>query len=212
MTFEEYVFKSYDADSGILRHDWYNAALSYFIEDPEDCELGGRFESDFTDKLFRWYEYDLTFEPGERLTNVVTAPIYPSIDGTYTPYVYTYTYLLSPAKKWADFCSLDITINTPLYLTDSAVSGFSKTENGYTASFDKLPENELVFCLSESEDPDEAKGGFLYGIFFILLSILSFLFSNSFLAISAIIALVLIVAGAITLIITLKKKRKNNKK
>ncbi len=210
ITFEEYVFRTYDIDSGILRQDWYNAALSFFTENSDDCELSGRFEQDFTSNLFRWYEYDLTFAPKERLTNVVTAPIYPEIDGTYTPFVYSYTYLLSPAEKWASFGSLEIVINTPFFLTDSSVSGFTKTENGYTANFDGLPENELVFCLSESESPEKDSGGFLYGIFYIFLTICSFLFSNSLMILPIFVVLSIIIAGTILLIKKMKEKKKNN--
>lgn len=203
ITFEEYVFRNYDIDSGILRQDWYNAALSFFTENSDDCELSGRFELDFTSQLLRWYEYELTFAPGEHLTNVVTAPIYPEIDGTYTPFVYSYTYLLSPAEKWASFGSLEVVINTPFYLTDYSVSGFTKTENGYTATFDGLPENELVFCLSESESPEKDSGGFFYGIFYVFLTICSFFFSNSL----AIIPIIAVIAGTILLIKMIKKKK-----
>ncbi len=205
ITFEEYVFRNYDTNSGILRQDWYNAALSFFTETLDDCELSGRFEQDFTSKLFRWYEYDLTFAPKERLTNVVTAPIYPEIDGTYTPFIYTYTYLLSPAGKWADFGSLNVVINTPFYLTDSALPGFEKTENGYTATFDKLPENELVFCLSESNSPEKNKSifGFLWVAYFLL-----FQFCGPI----PFFAMLIIVGGIIALIVVLIKKRRKNTK
>ncbi len=208
ITFEEYVFRDYNPDSGILRQDWYNSALRFFSENPDDCELSGRFEQDFSSKLFRWYEYELAFAPGERLTNIVTAPIYPEIDGTFTPFVYSYSYLLSPAAKWADFGTLDVVINTPFYLTDSAVQGFEKTDNGYTATFDKLPDNELVFRLSESENPKEQRGGFLYGIFFLSLSICSFLFSGTLISILVLIALAIIISGLIVMIILVKKRKK----
>ncbi|MBR4852698.1 MAG: hypothetical protein IKV01_03750, partial [Clostridia bacterium] len=98
MTFEEYVFANYNTDSGIMHRDWYNAALCYFKDDYKANERG-HFDTSFTKHLMRWYEYELSLEPGERITNRVTAPIYPDIDGEYKPEIYTYTYLLSPASK-----------------------------------------------------------------------------------------------------------------
>ena len=134
------------------------------------------------------------------LVNSVTAPIYPEIDGTYTPFVYTYTYLLSPARKWADFGLLEVVINTPFYLTDSTVSDFTKTENGYTATLNGLPENELVFCLSESESPEKSKSifGFLGDAFFLL-----FQFCGPI----PFFVLLAIIGGVVTLIVASKNKK-----
>lgn len=138
------------------------------------------------------------------LVNSVTAPIYPEIDGTYTPFVYTYTYLLSPARKWADFGLLEVVINTPFYLTDSTVSDFTKTENGYTATLNGLPENELVFCLSESESPEKSKSifGFLGDAFFLL-----FQFCGPI----PFFVLLAIIGGVVTLIVALIKKHRRTK-
>ena len=72
---------------------------------------------------------------------------------TYTPTVYEYAYLLSPATTWSEFGSLDITINTPYYLTESTIDGFEKTEDGYLLHLDGLPEGELIFSLSTEENP-----------------------------------------------------------
>ena len=203
MTFEEYVFANYNSDSGIMRHDWYNAALCYFKDDYKANERG-YFDTSFTKHLMRWYEYELTLEPGERIVNCVTAPIYPDIDGEYEPEIYTYTYLLSPASKWASFGKLNINVNTPYYLIDSELS-FTKTEEGYTLSLDGLPENELVFTLSESESPEERKSifGFLWVAYFLL-----FQFCGPI----PFFALLIFCGGFITLIVVLIKKRRRKAK
>ena len=102
----------------------------------------------------RWYEYEITLDPGERIVNAVTAPIYPAIDENWEPALHEYTYLLSPAKKWAEFGTLDIVINTPYHITDSALGEFTETQNGYQQSFTGLPDGELSFTLCSADNPD----------------------------------------------------------
>ena len=101
----------------------------------------------------RWFEYELTVGPGERVVNTVTAPLYPAINTNYDPSIHTYTYLLSPAQTWRSFGTLDIRINTPYFITESSLKGFEKGEGGYILSLDGLPEGELVFVLSADKHP-----------------------------------------------------------
>lgn len=96
------------------------------------------YSYDITMSLMRWYEYEITVEPGANIINTVTAPIYPSIKSDYNPPIYGYTYLLSPAQTWKSFENLEIVINTPYYIIDSELDGFTKTENGYKLT--------AVFC------------------------------------------------------------------
>ena len=100
-----------------------------------------------------WYEYRLTIPAGGRLKNEVTAPLYPEINGYYSPTKYYYEYLLSPAKGWASFGSLDIVVNTPYYLADSSVGKFEKTYDGYTLHLNGLPDGELNFSLCADRRP-----------------------------------------------------------
>lgn len=61
-----------------------------------------------------------------------------------------FTYLLSPARHWADFGTLDITIATTEeypYIIDSSLPLEESGAYTYTAHFDGLPEGELVFTL-----------------------------------------------------------------
>lgn len=63
---------------------------------------------------------------------------------------HTFTYLLSPARHWADFGALDITITTPEgcpYLIDASLPFEEAGERTYTAHCDGLPEGELTFTL-----------------------------------------------------------------
>ena len=198
MTFEQFALQDYDPDSGVLQADWYNSVVVYLTLHQSIYDtIGDVHMADFTHNLLRWYQYEITLQPGERMTNTVTAPIYPSINTAYRPAIYGYTYLLSPARTWSDFGSLDIVINTPFYITESGIKGFEKTDSGYALSLDGLPEGELKFTMSESKNPSSS--------------------SNPLLMIAYILAIILhevpligVVIGvlAIALVVKLVKKRK----
>lgn len=161
-TYEEYVFAEWEENSTVLRHDWYNAVT----QNLKNCEWkfgvlrGFEYSGSFSgDDLLRWYEYEITIPAGGTIVNTVTAPIYPDMNVRYKPPIYEYTYLLSPAKTWAEFGTLDIVVHTPFYMTDSSDRfSFEKTENGYQASFDGLPDGELTFTLSADAKPKAPSG------------------------------------------------------
>ncbi len=163
MTFREYALENWSEESGISEIDWYNATVTdfkynTFAEHPVVRSSSHR--AGFSNSLMRWYEYEITVEPGARIVNTVTAPIYPSVDANYDPSIYGYTYLLSPATTWKSFGNLDVVVNTPHYMLNCSLDGFEKTEDGYKASFDRLPEGELNFTLSSSEEPERKSSGF----------------------------------------------------
>ena len=85
MTFRDFVFREYDNSSGISESDWYNAQVAFLNDGSEDWMYGAIFTDRSAFSLMRWYEYTLTLEPGQTLTNTVTAPLYPAIDAGYTP-------------------------------------------------------------------------------------------------------------------------------
>lgn len=106
------------------------------------------------ESLMQWYVYDMTVPAGETAKNEVTAPLYPDIDDHFDPAVYTYNYLLSPARGWAGFGTLDIEIITPYYLIESDIfPKFEKTESGYATHLKGLPSGELVFSMSSDPNP-----------------------------------------------------------
>ncbi|MCH5205263.1 MAG: hypothetical protein J1F03_10975, partial [Oscillospiraceae bacterium] len=154
MTFEDLVFEKYPEDSAVLKSDWYNAVVDKLNSYYSDTLSLSAF--DVTYSLMRWYEYEIELAPKERIVNTVTAPMYPSIDEDYNPYVYKYTYLLSPAQSWAKFGTLDIVINTPYHLIEN--EEFEKTDSGYQLSLSGLPDGELKFMLSSSEKPKKSIG------------------------------------------------------
>lgn len=156
VTLKEWALSEYEEGSGVLEQDWYNAvveAMKYF-ELEYGAIAGSEFSGDLTSYLMRWYEYRIALEPGQRMVNTVTAPLYPSINLLYEPPVYQYTYLLSPAQSWDQFGTLDVEIRTPYYLTESGLEGFTSTDGGYVCHWAGLPEGELTFTLCQEPEPD----------------------------------------------------------
>ncbi len=162
MTFREFALSEYDTEYGVSEQDWYQAViyqLDYF-----EWSDGAIYSTEVNmnpaerNQLMRWYQYEITLEPGEWIVNTVTAPLYPSIDIKYEPPIYTYTYLLSPAQTWAAFEDLDIVIDTPYYMIQSAPEGFIWENPGYALHLTALPEGELTFTLSAEAEPKLPEG------------------------------------------------------
>lgn len=132
--------------------DWRNAFISLLEENKiaGTCMCPLDFYALDGSNFLCWYEYSLTVPAGETVVNAVTAPLFPDVDQSSSQSLYEYVYLLSPASKWAKFEGIDITIETPFYLSDGTLH-FDKTENGYAFSRDSLPMGELRFTLTESE-------------------------------------------------------------
>ena len=156
MTFEEFALSNHSTDSPVSETDWYNALVAELKESMRsdypvvECPA---HQNLFQGYLTRWYEYEITLSPEQRMVNEVTAPLYPFIDTTYTPSIFTYTYLLSPAKTWKSFGGLDIVVNTPYYVTDGNIDGMTRTEEGYQWTLTGLPDGEFSMTLSTSEHP-----------------------------------------------------------
>ena len=169
MTFKEFALTSYDKGGQILESDWYNIIVELYKQATVEnsgaifisvYDTGERLKS-----LLRWYEYEITLAPGEKITNTIEAPMYPTIDEEYDPDIYRYNYLLSPASTWAKFGNLNVDINTPFFMTENNQSGFTKTQKGYNFKANGLPEGELRFSLSTVEKPERKSN---IGTFYIL--------------------------------------------
>lgn len=172
-TLAEYAESVYPfGDENASAHvDWFNAIVD-FLDDGYDMYF---YENPFaylekftSDRIMHWYEYTIEVPAGSTVTNTVTAPLYPDIDEGWVPTVYDYGYLLSPARYWADFGTLDIEVNTPFKMVSSSLEGFEKTETGYKAHFDSLPKEDFSFKLSESENPERRKDGYAELVFMIV--------------------------------------------
>lgn len=127
--------------------DWYNAVVAMLASG----ESGRLFLSDevqLLDYLMLWCEYSLTIPAGGTVINTVSAPVYPSIEGSAPKY--TYDYMLSPAQYWADFGSITIRIETDYRLYSCSLP-FAKTENGYVYTKNSLPMGDLSFSIAKAE-------------------------------------------------------------
>ncbi len=173
LSFKELALSSFREGGRVSETDWYNASVAFLnkceIEKFGVIKIDGTGGLDISELLERWYEYEITLKPGEKIVNTIEAPLYPSIDLSYDPGVYGYTYLLSPASTWAKFGKLDININTPFYMTECDKEGFVKTGSGYFFTSDGLPDGELNFSLSESPNPKTKQNGMGIIYFFFLL-------------------------------------------
>ena len=164
MSLNDFVMSEYDEKHGVAEHDWYNAAVEQlncaYWQDGVISAFDFEASFNMSHQLMRWYEYDISLEPDQRIVNTVTAPIYPDIDGDCEPPIYEYTYLLSPAATWADFGTLDIVINTPFYMLENSGESFTWNNPGYELHLSDLPEGELTFVLcSEAKSNAPGIGG-----------------------------------------------------
>lgn len=132
--------------------DWYNAFVDMLNDKSERDGSVDRFELNSA-SLLRWFEYEMNLPAKGRAVNRVRAPLYPTVDGRKNAR-YLYSYLLSPAGKWADFQKIEINIETPYYLSNSSLT-FKKSDgeggNLYSFTRDALPQGELTFVLTEQE-------------------------------------------------------------
>lgn len=200
VTFGEFALKGREEGCGVSETDYYNAFVDMLDcrSVPVSITSGDKLEEQ---DLLRWYEYELDIPAGGRINNCVTAPIYPTIEGK-TPR-YEYSYLLSPAQKWADFKSIDIVIETPYQLTRSSLDFVEQNAEGirrYAFSRNGLPQGELTFVLAESGDAGEKYGPFGNGILASRLTVV--LVSLSVLA---------IVAATVTIVIVMSMSKKKKK-
>ncbi|MBQ8178655.1 MAG: hypothetical protein IJ033_05660 [Clostridia bacterium] len=145
-TFKELVDSMYHSFYDVNSLDWYNAYVAMLND-------GHSITDDLSSNLLAWYEYQITMAPGERIVNTVIAPSIPTFNERYEPSTYKFTYLLSPAKSWADFGELTININTSAYLIDNNLENFEKVDSGYHLVLNGLPDGELIFILSSDENP-----------------------------------------------------------
>ncbi len=167
ITLRDVALTYYDESDGISVTDYLNAVTEH-IDNHSITHYNGLEQFDVWKNLILWYQYDVNIQAGSSAVNRVTAPIYPTINFAYEPNKFEYTYLWSPAKKWAGFENLDVEINASVdcYLLDGN-SSFEQTENGYKAHFDSLPSGELHFVLCPSDNPEYIKtaSNYFWGIF-----------------------------------------------
>ena len=159
LTLLDFALEMREDDSPISDIDWYNIIIYRLVNGIRIDGYPVTSLDRSSGEINRWYQYEITLDPGERVVNRVVAPMYPAIDMTYQPTVFNYTYLVSPAITWSEFGELKIVINTPYYLTDCSYDGFEVTDDGYELTLNGLPKDDegkvtdLTFTLSTEENP-----------------------------------------------------------
>lgn len=199
ITFGDLAYQYYDENYGVSKTDWYNAVYASLKEVYPKIAQGYCFN--VYKNLYCWFEYDMTFAPQETLVNEVVAPLYPDVNEMYSPTVYVFNYLVSPAYTWKSFANLNVTINTNYYLTDAS-EDFEQIEGGYAWHSDTLPSSELKFSLCKSQYPKSSgskAGKFIANI--VMITIILIVLEP----------ICLIIVGLVIVIVVIKKKEKNAK-
>lgn len=100
--------------------------------------------------------YTVEFPPTTKKQVTVSYLANGTMDKTKTNHpLYTFHYLLNPAKNWSDFKNLHVRIITPSlapYIVDSSFEVKKEADNVYEAFFTELPEEDLSFTLHYEEE------------------------------------------------------------
>jgi hypothetical protein len=99
--------------------------------------------------------YDVKFPPNSEKEISVSYMTTGTMDKTKTVKpLYSFNYILNPAKNWAAFNNLNIKIITPKqapYLLRSSIELVKEADRMYTITLAELPEDDLTFTLYEDE-------------------------------------------------------------
>lgn len=100
--------------------------------------------------------YQVNFEPNSSLDLEVQYNTNATIDRENSKdFTNTFVYLLNPAKGWAKFGELDVIINmsdASPYIINSSLPLEKEGNKSYTASFEGLPEDDLIFTTYPKEE------------------------------------------------------------
>ncbi|MBU9712015.1 hypothetical protein [Evansella tamaricis] len=100
--------------------------------------------------------YTVDFPPNSRQEVSVSYGTNGTMDMTKTPTpLYTFDYIVNPAKNWHDFKDFELTIVTPdeaPFIVSSSIDLMKKDHHVYQVSLDQLPEEDLSFTLYVEED------------------------------------------------------------
>ena len=157
ITFSDYVFEDYDPDIGISQIDWFNIAateLSHILENKLGIISFYSIKNGLYGNLVGGLVYEITIGPGQKVTNVIKAPIYPSVETKYDPYTYDYSYNLHYYNAEMYIGNIDVNINTTYYLIEGYQDVYEKTDYGYSIS---VPLKEVL-----SEQVSSTRGGFMF--------------------------------------------------
>lgn len=149
--FSEFALRDYTAGE-IAETDYYNAYVDMLNDCAGEYALSSSLARFGQESCMAWYEYTLTVPSGERVSNKVTTPLYPSVSNKNGGCRYDYAYRLSLLYCFGDCERLSINVLTEDKLTSPSFP-FEKAEGGYTYACDFLPQGELAFVVSDADRP-----------------------------------------------------------
>lgn len=120
--------------------------------------------------------YEVTFPANSEKNIVVSYPMGGVMDvqKTQDP-IYSYGYLLNPAKGWAGFQNLNIKVTPPEnepYVVSSSIPLTASKDGVYTAKLSSLPQNDLVFSIySKSKTEPRSSSVFSWNPTVILITV-----------------------------------------
>ena len=119
-----------------------------------NLSIDGLFSMDYIERFFVLV-YSVEFQPNSTNDISITYNSIGTMDRTKTADpIYTFNYILNPAKNWESFKNLNIEIKPPEkhpYIIDSSVELIRGEDGVYTGSFETLPEEDLLFSLYYNE-------------------------------------------------------------
>ncbi len=91
LSFDDVIYTH--CPSNFNKIDWRNAVTTALANNMSlSCILSGEIQQ----YMYRWLEFDVQLQPKSSVNVSVTMPVYPNIDGGYTPSVYTYCFETFP--------------------------------------------------------------------------------------------------------------------
>lgn len=139
LTFYELCMMDYDAASGASEVDYYNAYVAYLLREDgvpgTERLFGAGYGLHGNSSLLGWQCFTLTLAPGQRTEVTVCAPLYPFVDDSNLPKIYTYAVSLSQPDQWSDYGQTSVHAQTKHHLHKREMrpepDAFSKVKDGY---------------------------------------------------------------------------------
>lgn len=140
------------------------------------------------DDMFIVLIYQVDFQANSKRDISVSYNSSGTMDKTETKEpVYTFAYILNPAKNWASFKNLNIEIKPPVTssnIIDSSLELTRKEDGTYVGNFETLPDEDFFFSLYHNEKittMDKIKGSLsrnYYGVFILVMFLLAVLIGS----------------------------------
>lgn len=149
MTFLDFAAESWEESWGVTMSDWACAlgqAMKQSAYSDGVVSLQALTNDEFPITVQRWYEYELTIQPGETVVNTIMTPAFPGLFMGGWQQNYNYALNLLSLRLLGNFPA-QVTVVTPLEMTESSVA-FTQTESGYFLDLEGLYGAEITFTLS----------------------------------------------------------------